>query len=71
MKVGVRDGKVEAIAGHEDADVNKGLLCMKGYHVGGILYGEDRLTQPQLRVNGKLENISLGRSHYDYGAKDL
>ena len=58
VKVGVRDGKVEAIAGHEDADVNKGLLCMKGYHVGGILYGEDRLTQPQLRVNGKLENIS-------------
>ncbi|WP_033367445.1 molybdopterin-dependent oxidoreductase [Rubritalea marina] len=58
VKVGVRDGKVEAIAGHEGADVNKGLLCMKGYHVGGILYGEDRLTQPQLRVNGKLENIT-------------
>lgn len=58
VKVGVRDGKVVAIAGHPDAAVNKGLLCVKGYHVGGILYGKDRLTQPMLRRNGVLEPIS-------------
>ena len=58
VKVGVKDGKVVAIAGHPDAEVNKGLLCVKGYHVGGILYGKDRLTQPMLRKNGVLEAIS-------------
>ena len=58
MKVGVENGKVVAIAGHEGAEVNKGLLCVKGYHVGGILYGKDRLTQPMLRKNGELEPIS-------------
>ena len=58
VKVGVRDGKVVAIAGHPDAEVNKGLLCVKGYHVGGILYGEDRLKHPMLRRNGVLERIS-------------
>lgn len=58
VKVGVKDGKVVAIAGHPDAEVNKGLLCVKGYHVGGILYGKDRLTQPMLRKNGVLEPIS-------------
>jgi len=58
VKVGVKDGKVVAIAGHPDAPVNKGLLCVKGYHVGGILYGKDRLTQPMLRKNGVLEPIS-------------
>lgn len=58
VKVGVQDGKVVAIAGHPDAPVNKGLLCVKGYHVGGILYGEDRLTHPMLRRNGVLERIS-------------
>lgn len=58
VKVGVENGKVVAIAGHEGAEVNKGLLCVKGYHVGGILYGKDRLTQPMLRKNGKLEPIS-------------
>ena len=58
VKVGVKDGKVVAIAGHPDAAVNKGLLCVKGYHVGGILYGKDRLTDPMLRRNGVMEKIS-------------
>ena len=31
---------------------------MKGYHVGHILYGKDRLTTPLLRKDGKLVPIS-------------
>jgi nitrate reductase NapA len=60
VQVGVKDGKVVAIAGDQMADVNKGLLCVKGYHVGLILYGKDRLTTPQLRdpKTGKLNPIS-------------
>lgn len=58
VKVGVQGGKVVAIAGHPEAEVNKGLLCVKGYHVGGILYGEDRLKHPMVRRDGKLERIS-------------
>ncbi len=49
VQVGVEDGRIVAIAGDQQAAVNKGLLCVKGYHVGSILYGEDRLTQPLLR----------------------
>jgi nitrate reductase NapA len=44
------------------ADVNKGLLCVKGYHVGLALYGRDRLTRPLLRKNGKLEPISWNQA---------
>ena len=58
VQVGMEDGRVVAIAGDKAADVNKGLLCVKGYHVGGILYGKDRLTKPLLRKNGKLTEIS-------------
>lgn len=58
VEVRVDEGKVTAIRGDQKADVNKGLLCMKGYHVGGILYGQDRLTTPQVRRNGRLEDIS-------------
>ncbi len=58
VRVGVKDGKVVAIQGDQLADVNKGLLCVKGYHVGLAMYGKDRLTTPQLRRNGKLEPIS-------------
>jgi nitrate reductase (cytochrome) len=49
VQVGTKGGKVVAIAGDEQAEVNKGLLCVKGYHVGLALYGEDRLTTPLLR----------------------
>jgi nitrate reductase (cytochrome) len=58
VRVGVKSGKVVAIEGDQLAEVNKGLLCVKGYHVGLALYGKDRLTTPQLRRNGKLESIS-------------
>jgi nitrate reductase NapA len=58
VQVGVKDGKVVAITGDRLAEVNKGLLCVKGYHVGQILYGKDRLTTPLLRKEGKLVPIS-------------
>lgn len=58
VQVGVSGGKVVAIAGDEKAEVNKGLLCVKGYHVGLALYGEDRLKTPMLRKNGQLVPIS-------------
>ena len=45
VQVGVEDGRIVAVAGDQQADVNKGLLCVKGYHVGAILYGKDRLTK--------------------------
>ena len=56
--VGVRDGKVAAVQGDPSCAVNKGLLCAKGYNLGSILYGKDRLTTPLIRKNGKLEPAS-------------
>ena len=58
VQVGVREGKVVAVAGDKNAEVNKGLLCVKGYHVGSALYGEDRLTKPLLRRGESYREIS-------------
>ncbi|MCA8987462.1 MAG: molybdopterin-dependent oxidoreductase [Planctomycetaceae bacterium] len=58
VMVGVQDGKVVAVTGDRQAEVNKGLLCVKGYHVGMVLYGADRLKTPLLRKNGELVPIS-------------
>jgi len=58
VEVGVTEGEVVAVRGDQQAEVNKGLLCVKGYHVGLALYGKDRLRQPLLRKNGKLVPIS-------------
>jgi len=52
--VGTQDGKVVATQGDPQAEVNKGLNCIKGYFLSKIMYGKDRLTQPLLRMkNGK------------------
>jgi nitrate reductase (cytochrome) len=56
--VGVKDGRVVAVQGDQQNAVNKGLLCAKGYNTGVMLYGKDRLTEPQIRKNGKLQSAS-------------
>ncbi|MDJ0785404.1 MAG: molybdopterin-dependent oxidoreductase [Myxococcota bacterium] len=62
VQVGVKQGRVVAVAGDRKADVNRGLLCVKGYHVGLALYGEDRLTTPLLKQGGKHVPISWDRA---------
>ncbi|WP_284617732.1 periplasmic nitrate reductase subunit alpha [Aquabacterium humicola] len=52
VNVAVKDGKVVATHGDIQAEVNRGINCVKGYFLSKILYGEDRLTQPLLRMAG-------------------
>ena len=54
--VGTKDGRVVATAGDPDAPVNRGLNCVKGYFLSKIMYGDDRLTKPLLRMkNGQYD----------------
>ena len=56
VNVATRDGKVVATHGDIKSEVNKGLNCVKGYFLSKIMYGEDRLTQPLLRMsNGQYD----------------
>jgi nitrate reductase NapA len=59
VMVGVEQGRVVAVRGDEASPVNRGLLCVKGYHLPGLLYGEDRLLYPQRRNgDGSFTRIS-------------
>ncbi len=54
VMVGVKDGRVVATHGDMQAEVNRGLNCVKGYFLSKIMYGSDRLTQPLMRMkNGQ------------------
>ena len=54
--VGVQNGRVVATQGDPDSEVNRGLNCIKGYFLSKIMYGEDRLKQPLLRMkDGKFD----------------
>ncbi|GJG97270.1 periplasmic nitrate reductase subunit alpha [Cupriavidus pauculus] len=56
VTVAVRDNKVVATQGDPQCEVNKGLNCVKGYFLSKIMYGQDRLTKPLLRMkNGKYD----------------
>jgi len=48
--VGTQNGRVVATQGDPDAEVNRGLNCIKGYFLSKIMYGKDRLTKPLLRM---------------------
>ncbi|HEU0154692.1 MAG TPA: periplasmic nitrate reductase subunit alpha [Stellaceae bacterium] len=52
VMVGVKDGHVIATQGDMEAEVNRGLNCVKGYFLSKIMYGGDRLTRPLLRKKG-------------------
>ena len=49
VMVGVKDNQVVASHGDMEAEVNRGLNCVKGYFLSKIMYGKDRLTTPLLR----------------------
>lgn len=54
--VGTQNGRVVASQGDPEAEVNKGLNCIKGYFLPKIMYGKDRLTAPMLRMkDGKFD----------------
>lgn len=54
VEVGVHEGKVLAVRGDVASPVNRGLLCVKGYHLPAILYARDRLLHPmKRRADGK------------------
>ena len=56
VSVAVKEGKVIATHGDAQAEVNRGVNCVKGYFLSKIMYGEDRLTTPLLRKkNGKYD----------------
>lgn len=50
VNVAVKEGRVVATHGDINSEVNKGLNCVKGYFLSKIMYGEDRLQQPLLRM---------------------
>ncbi|MCW7537903.1 periplasmic nitrate reductase subunit alpha [Aquabacterium sp. A7-Y] len=65
VNVAVKDGRVVATHGDINAEVNRGINCVKGYFLSKIMYGEDRLTRPLLRMkngrydkNGEFEPVS-------------
>jgi nitrate reductase NapA len=77
VQVAVKGNRVVATQGDVDAEVNRGLNCVKGYFLSKIMYGEDRLTEPLLRMkdgqyakDGEFQHVSWDRA-FDEMAKQF
>jgi nitrate reductase NapA len=69
VMVAVKDNHVVATHGDTKAEVNRGLNCVKGYFLSKIMYGQDRLTTPMLRMrdgeyhkDGEFQPVSWDRA---------
>ncbi len=56
----VKDGKLVSVTGDPENLSNKGLNCVKGYYLGKILYGDDRLTKPLIREDKATKGTDEG-----------
>lgn len=62
LLIGVSEGRAVAVKGDPASPVNRGLCCVKGYHVVQALYGADRLTRAKVRKNGKLVEVPIAEA---------
>ncbi|MBD3274551.1 MAG: molybdopterin-dependent oxidoreductase, partial [Candidatus Marinimicrobia bacterium] len=58
MMVQTRDGKIVGLRGDKENTINNGLLCVKGFYLHKVVTAENRLKQPLIRKNGKLQEAS-------------
>lgn len=69
VMVGTKKGKIVATHGDVHSPVNRGLNCVKGYFLSKIMYGQDRLTSPLMRMRdgqyhkeGEFQPVSWDRA---------
>lgn len=70
LLVGTSKGRAVAVKGDPASPVNKGLLCVKGYHSIQALYGKDRFKKAYIRKDGKLTEVTTQQA-LDYVAEKM
>jgi len=58
LNVGTRENQLVQVLPVLDAPVNKGHLCVKGRYAHQYVHAPDRVTEPMIRRNGSLEQVS-------------
>lgn len=54
----VQDGRIVKVTGVEEAEPNKGRLCVKGRFGYDFIYSEERLKTPLIKENGEFREAS-------------
>jgi len=54
----VKDGKIVRVSGVEEAEPNKGRLCVKGRYGFDFIYSQERLRTPLIKEHGEFREAS-------------
>lgn len=57
--VGVSGDRAVAVKGDPNCSVNKGLCCVKGFHVVQAMYGKDRIRTAKVRKGDKMVEVPI------------
>ena len=66
----VLEGQIIGTIPSKSSPVNRGKLCIKGWNIHEFVQSHERLTQPLLRKNGALKEVSWDEA-LDYTASRL
>lgn len=66
----VLDGQIIGTIPSKTSPVNRGKLCVKGWNIHEFVQSPERLTQPLIRKNGALKEVSWDEA-LDYTASRL
>lgn len=58
LELHVKGEQIVKVTGVEDAEPNKGRLCVKGRYGYDFIYSKDRLTTPLIKENGQFREAS-------------
>ncbi len=58
----VKNDRIVKVTGVEDAEPNKGRLCVKGRYGFDFIYSDERLKTPLIRENGRLQEASWDKA---------
>lgn len=57
MLLEVMNGRLEGVLPCKTNPINQGRLCIKGWSAHEFVYNTDRLKKPQVRKDGRLEEV--------------
>lgn len=66
----VNNGRIIGSSPSRHHPISRNNLCVKGWHVQDFIYDRDRLTEPLLKKNGRLQPVSWEEA-LDFTAAEL
>jgi anaerobic selenocysteine-containing dehydrogenase len=70
IKAHLKDGRLVKVEGLPEHPISRGYICPRGEALPDYVYSPHRLLSPQMRINGKLQDVTWDQA-LDFSAEKL